>query len=165
MDFDHRDPSKKSFTISRAMLKSRQALLTEVAKCDVVCANCHRLRTVALFREGALRPPAFQARSASSDPARERLRRKFRDVWGRDVEFLSALRDRPCADCGGRFVSAAMEFDHRDPTTKAKLVTRMAGHVGRARLAQEIAKCDIVCANCHRSRTHLRRSVAARRLL
>ena len=43
MDFDHRDPSMKSFALSgKVQLKSEEALLREVAKCDVVCANCHR---------------------------------------------------------------------------------------------------------------------------
>lgn len=46
MDFDHlRD---KSFNLSRAtsrVFKSLDALQAEVMKCEVVCANCHRLRT------------------------------------------------------------------------------------------------------------------------
>ena len=47
MDFDHRDPSTKLFNLmtGRAMLMSDQKLMAEVAKCDVVCANCHRIRT------------------------------------------------------------------------------------------------------------------------
>jgi len=151
-------PSKKSFTISRAMLKSRQALLAELAKCDVLCANCHRTRTVAQFHAGTVRPAAFEARVATPDDERSRLRRKFRDAWSRDIEFLTTLRSRPCADCDRRFDPSVMEFDHRDPTTKARLVTRLAGRVSRARLLEEIAKCDIVCANCHRVRTHARRS-------
>ena len=52
MDFDHRDPSVKSFglTTARAMLASREDLMREVAKCDVVCANCHRRRTAPTTR-------------------------------------------------------------------------------------------------------------------
>ncbi|HZT79397.1 MAG TPA: hypothetical protein VFA26_04215 [Gemmataceae bacterium] len=47
MDFDHR-PGERSHELCMAdlaMLKSRAALLAEIAKCDVVCANCHRERT------------------------------------------------------------------------------------------------------------------------
>jgi rRNA-processing protein FCF1 len=51
-----------------------------------------------------------------------------------------------------------MDFDHRDPTTKRMAVTRMIGRAGTARILEEVAKCDIVCANCHRLRTVLRRS-------
>jgi hypothetical protein len=47
MDFDHTDPSQKSFEISRAVqsLKSRDLILIEMMKCELVCSNCHRIRT------------------------------------------------------------------------------------------------------------------------
>jgi hypothetical protein len=45
MDFDHRDPSQKQFTIAGGYSRSLEALLDEIAKCDIVCANCRRLRT------------------------------------------------------------------------------------------------------------------------
>jgi hypothetical protein len=49
MDFDHRDPGKKLFTIAggHALLMSRAGLIAEIEKCDIVCANCHALRTYA----------------------------------------------------------------------------------------------------------------------
>lgn len=43
MDFDHL--GDKSFSISQAMSCSLDRLLAEIDKCEVVCANCHRLRT------------------------------------------------------------------------------------------------------------------------
>ena len=45
-DLDHRDPALKSFTISYEMGNvSDAALHAEMLKCDVVCRNCHALRT------------------------------------------------------------------------------------------------------------------------
>lgn len=47
MDFDHINPENKEFSISR-MRRSRMAfkkIIAEIEKCDVVCANCHRIRT------------------------------------------------------------------------------------------------------------------------
>ena len=47
LEFDHIDPSKKKFTISRK-ISDGVALATlqkEVLKCEVRCANCHRIRT------------------------------------------------------------------------------------------------------------------------
>jgi hypothetical protein len=45
-DFDHRDPSKKEFSISaKGCTRSFDKLLAEASKCDLVCANCHRMRT------------------------------------------------------------------------------------------------------------------------
>ncbi|HVT76394.1 MAG TPA: hypothetical protein VHD87_05140 [Acidimicrobiales bacterium] len=44
LDFDHR--RDKLFEIGRAIFfKSMEAILEEIEKCDVVCANCHRRRT------------------------------------------------------------------------------------------------------------------------
>jgi hypothetical protein len=56
-----------------------------------------------------------------------------------------------------------MDFDHRDPTSKRSAVTRMIGRAGTQRILDEAAKCDIVCANCHRLRTFERRSAASAR--
>jgi hypothetical protein len=45
--FDHRDHSAKLFTLmgSRAGLMPLERIAAETAECDVVCANCHRVRT------------------------------------------------------------------------------------------------------------------------
>jgi hypothetical protein len=148
MDFDHRDPSTKSFYIGsgRASLKSREALLAEIAKCDVVCANCHRLRT---RRQHRLRL-AGRALSRSPRIVAQRQRQRYH------ADLLDQLRAVPCKDCGDRFAPCSMDFDHRDPATKVRSVTRMI--VGTIeRLLAEVEKCDIVCANCHRLRTFERR--------
>lgn len=43
MDFDHRDPAEKSFGIGPRN-HGFAAIRAEIEKCDVVCANCHRIR-------------------------------------------------------------------------------------------------------------------------
>ncbi|MDO8484761.1 MAG: hypothetical protein Q7S35_07425 [Candidatus Limnocylindrales bacterium] len=153
MDFDHRDPSLKSFrlTAGRVMLKSRAALVNEVRKCDIVCANCHRVRT-----------SARHAQRATPIGTSRYLGRK-RAAWRAQAQLLDSLRDVPCADCKQRFQPCAMDFDHRDTDAKRHTVTRMIGRAGTERILAEVAKCDIVCANCHRLRTFDRR-MADRRM-
>ena len=148
MDFDHRGDEPKSFnlTAGRAMLKSRQALLDEARKCDIVCANCHRIRT-------QVRHARREIRSVGTSPYLERKRAN----WRAHAVLLDRMRDVPCADCHERFPPSAMHFDHRDPTTKQYTVSKMISRSGAARILDEIAKCDIVCANCHRLRTFNRR--------
>jgi hypothetical protein len=147
MDFDHRDPSLKAFrlTAGAVMLKSHKALLAEVQHCDVVCANCHRVRT--WIRHGGRREPT----GTSPNLARRRA------LWRAHAALLDRLRDVPCGDCRRRFPPCAMDFDHRDPATKRQAVTRMIGRSGTERILAEASKCDIVCANCHRLRTFVRR--------
>jgi len=43
LDFDHVE--EKEFNVSQGQDKSYKILKEEIAKCDVVCANCHRIRT------------------------------------------------------------------------------------------------------------------------
>jgi len=65
---------------------------------------------------------------------------------------VNKIKDVPCADCGGKFPPCAMDFDHRDKSTKSfNVAQRIRGSVDT--LMIEVAKCDIVCANCHRIRT------------
>ena len=77
--------------------------------------------------------------------------------YARAKEIVLEIKSNPCTDCGGRFPPYVMHFDHRDPSQKRLSVSALtgAGHV-RTLLA-EIAKCDLVCANCHAIRTHRQR--------
>ena len=43
LDFDHRPGEIKCFIITLGYNKSRERVLAEMAKCDVRCANCHRM--------------------------------------------------------------------------------------------------------------------------
>lgn len=143
MDFDHRDPSTKSFNVmaGRAMLMSTRRVLAEVAKCDIVCVNCHRLRTRDAERS--------RVRRRITGPVQTAKLQRWRD----QAAMLAELRNVPCADCGGLFEPCAMDFDHTDATAKRHTVTRMVGRASTEAILAEVAKCDIVCANCHRLRT------------
>jgi predicted aminopeptidase len=48
MDFDHRDEDSKRMGVSEMFMQcfSVGSLLAELNKCDIVCANCHRFRTL-----------------------------------------------------------------------------------------------------------------------
>jgi len=43
-DFHHSDPSQKEEKISVMLhkIRTKEAILAEMAKCEVLCANCHR---------------------------------------------------------------------------------------------------------------------------
>ena len=42
LDFHHNNPDEKEFTISNHTRKTFENLLSEIEKCSVLCANCHR---------------------------------------------------------------------------------------------------------------------------
>lgn len=80
--------------------------------------------------------------------------KRFRD---RLREWIQSLKEAPCADCGRTFDPVCMDFDHRPGEVK-KFVISANLYRGREALEVEIAKCDVVCACCHRLRTKNRRS-------
>lgn len=65
---------------------------------------------------------------------------------------LQAMKmERGCMDCGYRAHPAALEFDHaRD--TKSITLSQCSERYWSV-VEHEVAKCDVVCANCHRIRT------------
>lgn len=73
------------------------------------------------------------------------------------------LSSHPCVDCG-ETDPVVMEFDH----VRGEKINNVSAMVAKAyrlwRIEQEIEKCDVRCANCHRKITHSRRkeSVAGR---
>lgn len=69
---------------------------------------------------------------------------------------MRQAKDRPCHDCGGVFPHYVLQFDHREGAEKLFTIGNGFGKTKTA-LRAEIAKCDVVCANCHCVRTHLRR--------
>lgn len=42
IDFHHKNPSEKEFTISKKTNLGKDKLLAEIQKCICLCANCHR---------------------------------------------------------------------------------------------------------------------------
>lgn len=70
-------------------------------------------------------------------------------------EYLKQIKSRPCADCGVQYPYYVMDFDHRDGEKKVFEMNRV-GYVSMRAIKQEIEKCDLVCANCHRERTYRR---------
>lgn len=82
----------------------------------------------------------------------ERVRADGRARSRRFREFLWSLKRVPCTDCGVQYPPYVMDFDHRDPTEKSFTISAGASRSVEQVIA-EIAKCDVVCANCHRIRT------------
>jgi hypothetical protein len=71
-------------------------------------------------------------------------------------EEVDEIKSRPCADCGVQYPPHVMDFDHIGDD-KAFNISRMYSH-SREAIMKEIQKCEVVCSNCHRIRTHARYS-------
>lgn len=72
--------------------------------------------------------------------------------------LLRRLKSEPCTDCGNSYPYYVMEYDHVRGQKKFNLSNHKAIAMTKEQFLEEIAKCDLVCANCHRYRTHARAS-------
>ena len=82
---------------------------------------------------------------------RTRERRKIDREACRQYAY-EYLGTHPCMDCGETDLSV-LDFDHRDRSTKLDDIAALIRRGNLARLAAEIAKCDVRCANDHRRKT------------
>jgi hypothetical protein len=158
LEFDHRDPAHKRRDISTMLRRalSWSAILTEINKCDLVCANCHRRRTALQFGRHKLEPhpraplpPLPERGTAEYDrikSRRSKLERRYRNrsfVW-------NYLMTHPCALCGASD-PVVLEFDH--VSSKYREVGWLISASCQSRIQVEIEKCRVLCANCHRRYT------------
>lgn len=65
---------------------------------------------------------------------------------------IAYLKTHPCVDCGEPDV-VVLEFDHVRGQKSGRLATMIANGGSWAKIEEEIAKCDVRCANCHRRKT------------
>ena len=98
---------------------------------------------------------------------RKHGRRKRRRIERR--EMINMVKSAPCMDCGVSFDPVCMDFDHREGEEKHPAMTRKNGYMAMSQfagtysdevVALELAKCDVVCACCHRMRTKARMEAA-----
>lgn len=71
--------------------------------------------------------------------------------------LIAEIKDVPCADCGVKYPPYVMDFDHVSGDKEFNIGSKSHGR-SVEKVLEEISKCEIVCANCHRIRTHERRT-------
>jgi hypothetical protein len=78
-----------------------------------------------------------------------RLRKRFAEKR----QLLRDLKENtPCVDCGNSYPHYIMDFDHTRGIKKAKMSELITS--SWRTFFEELDKCDIVCANCHKVRTY-----------
>ena len=84
---------------------------------------------------------------ARAKARRKRVREEFR------TNMLTYLSDKKCSMCGEADIRV-LEFNHIDPARKSFSISQ-AVRLGYKwyEVKQEISKCEILCANCHKKVT------------
>ena len=131
------------------------------------CGKCGQEKPLEAFHRwnrGDGRAPWCKACRKEYDKAyfhaNKHRRRPRAEIHAEFRAWFEALKSGPCSDCGGTFAPEAMHWDHRPGTVKLRDVANIAANHARRLVLEEIAKCDLVCANCHAVRTVARRRTA-----
>lgn len=90
--------------------------------------------------------------SNNKDKVNEKQRVYKRNNKLKAIEYLGGK----CFDCSGVFVVDVYDFHHRDPNEK-EINGNMLVRYSWERAKEELDKCDLLCANCHRTRHYKER--------
>jgi hypothetical protein len=76
-------------------------------------------------------------------------------------KWIIEQKSIPCTDCKVQYPYYVMQFDH---VRGKKRFTISSGYLTRSKEAveAEVAKCEVVCSNCHTERTHSRRKLKSK---
>ena len=92
----------------------------------------------------------------------EHKRKTSRDYYIKRRAWVDGLKDKPCKDCGGKFPPECMDFDHVSGDKEFEIHNKIM--TNKQVLLKEIAKCEVVCSNCHRIRTKKSKLLQKRRV-
>lgn len=129
------------------------------------CSVCKKNKSLDSFNKNRARKDGLQTRCRSCDQTRAKARyaanplsqreavKRQRARWlpVMDQIVVDWLRTHPCVDCGEADI-VVLEFDHVRGK-KTRNVSLFRYRYTPKLLQEEIAKCEVRCANCHRRKT------------
>ena len=127
----HKDLPEEDFCYRNKITRKRSS----------VCRNCARAYHVQYYK----------------DHPEKQFKRNYKYIKSLRELIQKIKEETPCRDCGKFNPYYRVDFDH---VRGEKLcdVSRLLGVTSsKKKIFEEIAKCDVVCALCHRDRTHKRR--------
>jgi 5-methylcytosine-specific restriction endonuclease McrA len=149
-EFDHLNQSEKFEKIAYMVASgySIDSLKHEISKCQILCGNCHRLKTATqLGYYSYLNEDNRKLKNGNITPL-TKVQQKYQ------ITIENLKNSNGCIDCGLKN-HLLLEFDHIDPNEKHGTISAMASDytISLNDIKNEIAKCEIRCCNCHRMKT------------
>ena len=139
---DGAEPSTATKLCSRCKERPQLSYHCYCSVCHLLCVKESHARTgyKSWLRAGVNSKGRY-------DP--EYYQRRYREVHNKIIAYKL---EHGCKDCGYKEHHAGLEFDHLPEFEKLHSPTGLAGR-GWKSVLKEIAKCDVVCGNCHNIRT------------
>jgi len=98
---------------------------------------------------------SYHLGNGQKEKTKERSQKRREEIRNIIRQFK---QDKPCTDCKIKYPYYVMDFDHIGDD-KVEDISKMAKWFPLEEIIKEINKCEIVCSNCHRERTHSRKMV------
>ncbi len=131
------------------------------------CSKCQVEKPLSDFHKNRKRLDGVQGQckpcNKATDSAGYRANREWyvaRNAAQKELirSILHEAKNVPCTDCGVQYPYYVMQFDHLPEYEKLYVLSEaVRRNLSEAVVRAEIAKCDVVCANCHAERTHNRK--------
>ena len=106
-----------------------------------LCKECSKSRSKTYYNQ-------------NGDKHKEAVRKRNKEILIENrIKIFEYLKSNPCLDCN-EADPIVLEFDHRDDVEKIAEVGKLVANGYKwETIKEEIDKCDVRCANCHRRRT------------
>lgn len=111
-----------------------------------------RYRTDPEYRRACLdRSIAFHEMQYADPVKHEKLKKQRQRRRDRLRQWIRKLKEETgCSRCGEKHY-ACLDYHHKNPAQKLFCISRsLINAISKVRVIQEIAKCELLCANCHR---------------
>jgi len=99
-------------------------------------------------------PEFFDREKNKKEKPQKRTASRKREVQN----MLGKMKEKSgCLDCKNKYPFYVLDFDHTRGHKVAN-IGQMLDYFSIEDIMKEVAKCDIICSNCHRTRTYLRKN-------
>lgn len=136
------------------------------------CFKCGKTKTLSLFYRDSSRKDGYANKCKDCENTAKANRRKANPISRESHktrmteyrhkkteekrEYVRILKESAsCLDCGFTGAAYCFDFDHISNVKNFEISTGIhSARISLSKLIAEIALCELVCANCHRIRTH-----------
>lgn len=141
--------NEQKIEIKNRGIKRRSESVCKETATHKFCPKCNKTKSHSEFHKRGMYLMGYckPCQREYSRNKKEKQRKIIRQI-------VSDAKNVPCTDCNKKHPYWAMDFDHINPKNKKNNIgTMMTQNVSIETILEEINKCEVVCALCHRYRT------------
>ena len=129
------------------------------------CPLCNISKLIECFSKNITRKDGFSGhckdchkklRKEHYELNKEKIIKQVYKQQNNYLEWLDSLKVDSCYDCKKIFPPYVMDFDHVRGKKSFNISLTRKYFWSKKTVLKEIEKCDLICSNCHRERTHQR---------